>query len=104
VELIRLEKDGSSVRLIGELDASNAPDVTARLQEEFRRAGELTLDTTDLSFMGAQGIRMLMKLGKEAAERGTSVTVVNCSSAVKRLLDVAVPQGVRGVEIIPADD
>jgi anti-anti-sigma factor len=105
VELLRLEEgEGPSLRLVGELDASNAPHVTARLQDRLRRVGELTLDTRDLNFMDAQGIRMLMKLGKEATERGTPVMVVNCSRAVSRLLEVAVPAGIPGVEIIPAKD
>jgi anti-anti-sigma factor len=104
MELLRLEKEGSSVRLIGELDASNAPEVTEALRDQLRRDSELILDTTDLSFMDAQGVRMLLRLGKEATERGTSLTVVNCSRAVRRLLDVAVPAGIPGVEIVTPDD
>jgi anti-sigma B factor antagonist len=106
MKLLRLEKgEGSaSFRLIGELDSSNVPEVTAELQEELRRADQLTLDTSGLTFMDSQGLRMLIELGREASQRGSSVTVINCSRQVRRLLEVAVPTGIPGVEIWAADE
>jgi anti-anti-sigma factor len=89
----------ASFRLVGELDASNVDQVTARLREELSRTHQLTLDTTDLTFMGSQGLHMLIELGAEAVRLGTSVVVIRCSAQVKRLLDVAVPAGIPGVEI-----
>ena len=105
MELLRLEKgEGSgSFRLIGELDSSNAPQARSRLQDELRAADQLTLDASGLTFMDSQGIRMLIGLGMEAARKGTSVTLINCSRQVKRLLDVAVPSGIPGVDIAEAD-
>ena len=105
MELLRLEKgEGSgSFRLIGELDDSNVPQVTTRLQDELRGADQLTLNASDLTFMDVQGLRMLIELGEEAAERETSVTLINCSRQIKRLLDVAVPTGIPGVEIVEGD-
>jgi anti-sigma B factor antagonist len=106
MELLRLEREegSASFRLIGELDSSNVPGVTAELQEELRRAEQLTLDTADLTFMDSQGVRMLIELGREASQEGSSVTVINCSRQVKRLLEVAVPTGIPGVEIVGADE
>jgi anti-anti-sigma factor len=104
VELVRLEKEeGPSFRLIGELDVSNVPEVTDTLRDELRRANQLTLDTSGVTFMDSQGLRMLIELGKEAAERGTSVTLMNCSRQVKRVLEVAIPEGIPGVEIVGTD-
>jgi anti-anti-sigma factor len=101
VDLLRLEKEegSASFRLVGELDASNVDQVRARLREELSRTHQLTLDTTDLTFMGSQGLHMLIGLGAEAVRLGTSVVVIRCSAQVKRLLDVAVPAGIPGVEI-----
>jgi anti-anti-sigma factor len=101
VELLRVEKgEGpASFRLIGELDSSNVPQVTTRLQGELRRADQLTLDASDMTFMDGRGLRMLIELGKEAVQKGTSVTLINSSRQVKRLLDVVVPTGIPGVEI-----
>jgi anti-anti-sigma factor len=105
VELLRLEQaeDPASFRLIGELDSSNVHQVTDRLQEELRRANQLTLDTSDLTFMDSQGLRMLIELGAEAIQRDTSVTVLNCSRQVKRLLGVAISTGIPGVNIVETD-
>jgi anti-anti-sigma factor len=100
MELVRLEEEGSpSFRLIGELDASNIKDVRARLLDELRGADRLTLDTSELTFMDSQGLHMLIDLGREAAERQTHVILVNCSRQVRRLLAVAVPSGIPGVDI-----
>ena len=105
MELVRLEKEeGSpSFRLIGELDASNVDDVRAELVAELRRANRLTLDTSELAFMDSQGLHMLIDLGREAADRGAQVTLINYSRQVRRLLDVAVPSGIPGVDIEEAD-
>jgi anti-anti-sigma factor len=103
MELLRVEQEirgPTTHRLIGELDASNVPQVTARLQDEFRRAGHLTVDTSEITFMDSQGLRMLIVLGEEATQAGTTVMVVNCSKQVKQLLAVAVPTGIPGVRIV----
>jgi anti-sigma B factor antagonist len=106
MELIRLEKEeGSrSIRLIGELDSSNVAQVADRLEEELRRADQLTLDISELTFMDSQGLHMLIKLGEVAAQRGTPIRLINCSRQVKRLLDVAVPTGIPGVEIVEPEE
>jgi anti-anti-sigma factor len=106
VDLVRLEvaDSPSSFRLIGELDLSNVPQVAARLEKELREGGKLTIDTSDLTFMDSQGLKMLIDLGAEAARQRTAVRVVNCSGQVKQLFRVAVPTGIPGVEIVGADE
>jgi anti-anti-sigma factor len=89
-----------SFRLVGELDIASAEAVRSRLEEELERSGELTLDITDLRFMDSQGLRMLIDLGEQALKRDGSVKMLNCSKQVRRLLDVAVPTGIPGVEIV----
>ena len=105
MEMIRLEKEeGSrSIRLIGELDSSNVSQVADRVEEELRRADQLTLDISELTFMDSQGLHMLIKLGEATAQTGTPIRLINCSRQVKRLLDVAVPTGIPGVEIEPEE-
>jgi anti-anti-sigma factor len=101
-ELLRLEQGDrpASFRLVGELDMSTVPAAQERLRDELREAGDLTLDTAELSFIDAQGLRMLIDLGKEAVEEGTVVRVVNGSPQLNRLLEVAVPNGIPGVQIV----
>jgi anti-anti-sigma factor len=105
VDPLRLEEgEGpASFRLIGELDLSNVPQVTARLRKKLHQADQLTLDVSEVTFMDSQGLRMLIELGGEATQRGTTVTVINCSNQVKQLLQVAVPTGIPGVEILNVD-
>jgi anti-anti-sigma factor len=91
--------ESSSLRLVGELDISNVDEVQARLEEELRPGNQLTLDTTELSFMDSQGLRMLIELGSSAQHKGSSIRLLNCSRAVQRVLDTAVPDGIPGVEI-----
>jgi anti-anti-sigma factor len=103
MELLRVEQevnDPTTFRLIGELDTSNVPEVMARLQDRFRRAGHLTVDTSEITFMDSQGLRMLIVLGEEATKAGSRVTVINGSKPVKQLLQVAVPTGIPGVRIV----
>jgi anti-sigma B factor antagonist len=101
VDLFRLERGGgpASFRLVGELDIASVPETEMELAQALDRDGELILDTTDLRFLDSQGLRMLIRLGERAQERGSSVKVLNCSSQVRRLLKIAVPQGVPGVEV-----
>jgi anti-anti-sigma factor len=89
-----------SLRLSGELDISNVEHVKGELQRVFRETGRLALDTSDMTFMDSQGLRMLIHLGDQAAAEGTTIQVTNCSPQVQRVLDLSVPKGIPGVEII----
>jgi anti-anti-sigma factor len=94
----------ASFRLVGELDIASAEAAQSRLEGELERSGELTLDTSDLRFMDSQGIRLLIDLGEGALIRDGTVKVLNCSNMVRRLLKVAVPKGIPGVEIIDKEE
>jgi anti-anti-sigma factor len=89
-----------SFRLIGELDASNVDVVRARLEKELRLAHRLTMDASELSFMDGQGLRMLIELGAVAKREALPIWLVNSSRQVRHVLEVAVPDGIPGVEII----
>jgi anti-anti-sigma factor len=104
-DLLRIEEgeEPGSFVLVGELDISNAPQLAERFKNELRRAGRLTLDTRGLSFMDSQGLRLLIDLGVEASQRDAAVTVLNCPPQVRRLLDISIPDGIPGVEIVEAE-
>ena len=91
-----------ALRLFGELDISNVESVQVRLEQEFANARRLMLETAELTFIDSQGIRMLTAVGKQAIASESVVLILNCSNAVRRSLDVAVPGGIPGVEIIDA--
>ncbi len=105
MELLRIvptEVPGT-LRLVGELDVSNVELVQARLEQELASAGALTLETSEVSFMDSQGIRMLIALGEKATGMGSVIVLLNCSKPVRRSLDVAVPQGIPGVDVTNPD-
>lgn len=102
MELLRIvptEVPGT-LRLIGELDVSNVEQTQARLEEELVPGRQLTVDSSELSFMDSQGLRMLIELGEHAVAIGSPILVVNCSKALRRVLEIAVPKGIPGVELL----
>jgi anti-anti-sigma factor len=103
-EIFRLERgEGSAFfRLVGELDMSNVPGVTEELSRELEQSNELILDATGLTFTDSQGLTMLIDLGKQAIKQETIVQVANCSRQLRRLLRVAVPGGIPGVNVLDA--
>jgi anti-anti-sigma factor len=102
MEPFKLEADRQrgTFRLVGELDVASVELVQSQLEKELGRSGTLTLDASDLKFMDSQGLHMLIHLGEQAEKRGETIRLVHCSQAVRRLLNVAVPHGVPGVEIV----
>jgi anti-anti-sigma factor len=102
LEVVPTEVPGT-LRLVGELDISNVERVQAHLERELASAGALTLDTSELTFMDSQGIRMLIELGQQALLRDSVILVLNCSEAVRRTLDVAFSHAIPGVELVRAD-
>jgi anti-anti-sigma factor len=102
VELARIEQAGDPghVRLIGEIDVSNVEGVESRLARELELAESLVIDASELTFMDSQGLRMLIRLGGQAMKDGSNVRISNCSEQVQRLLDVSVPRGIPGVELV----
>jgi anti-anti-sigma factor len=104
VDLLRVVPTGpGAFRLEGELDLSNVQTLRRALEEELRQGHRLVLDAAGLSFIDSQGLRLLIDLGKQAADQGSTVRLLNCSRPVRQVLDVAVPQGVPGVDIVNLD-
>jgi anti-anti-sigma factor len=91
--------DPGSLRLTGELDMSTVEAIGAQLQDALRGNGVLNLDLDGLTFMDSQGLRMLIELGKQAVDQATTVRILACSRPVRSLLDLAVPEGIPGVDL-----
>jgi anti-anti-sigma factor len=61
------------IRLIGELDASNAPAVTEVLTQARRGEDALVIDTAKLDFIDLAGLRMLTGLCRDGSARLTNM-------------------------------
>jgi len=64
---------GRSYRLIGELDASNADELVADLQQEVEAGGDLVLDLSDLTFVDSMGLRSFLRIASALDASGTLV-------------------------------
>ena len=51
-----------TIRLVGELDASNADDLLIDLDPELNSGGDLTLDLGALAFIDSLGLRSLLRM------------------------------------------
>jgi anti-anti-sigma factor len=91
--------DPGEYRLAGELDVSNVEATRARLEASLADHPTLSLDTSGVTFMDSQGLRMLLILAERAHAAGGMVTLVNPGRAVRRLLDLAIPQPVPGLVV-----
>jgi anti-anti-sigma factor len=93
--LLRIKADGDVLWLEGELDMSNADELLTVLDD---RDGPLILDTSRLEFLDSTGLKVL--LGAASGRNGAGSLVLRRPSApVRRLLEIAIPDGVEGMEI-----
>jgi anti-anti-sigma factor len=102
VDLAVLEPadEPGSFRLVGEVDISNVDEVARHLKGTLRDNNRLSLDAASLTFIDSQGLRMLVELGRQAIEQFTAVRVLNCSPQLRHLMEIAVPQGIPGVDVV----
>jgi anti-anti-sigma factor len=86
--------------LRGELEVANVEAVADRLQTELQAGHRLALDLSGLKFIDSQGIHLLARLAALALELGLApVSVIAPSEEVTRVLSIAVPDGMPGLEI-----
>jgi anti-anti-sigma factor len=85
----------------GELEVANIEAVADRLERELRAGHRLGIDLSAVKFIDSQGVRLLVRLSALAEELGLApVTVYSPSEEVERVLSIAIPDGIPGLEII----
>jgi anti-sigma B factor antagonist len=50
--------------------------------------GDAAIDMADVSFLDSSGLRMLMKAHQQWVDAGATLTIVNPSSAVARIIEI----------------
>ncbi len=100
---LRVEPFGEpgAFRRAAELDISSVEGTRERLEASLADHPTLSLDTSEVTFMDSQGLRMLLVLAERAHAAGGTVTLVNAGRAVRRLLDLAIPQPIPGLVVAP---
>jgi len=97
LEIIELDGPGH-LRLKGELDLSGEDALTAAIETARASEGQLRLDLSELTFMDSSGLRVILRAVLSSNGSGP-VVLERPSSAVRRLLDVALPTGAPGLEV-----
>ena len=93
--------DGVPVaRITGEVDASNAADLTNRLQGVGEQGGPgLVLDLTGVEYIDSSGLRMLLNAASHLADRDQELRVVIVpDSFIASLFETAGVSGILAVD------
>jgi anti-anti-sigma factor len=84
------------LRLVGEIDMSNADRLAGILRAEVEGGWGLSLDLSDVTFIDSTGLQVLLDLS-----RSTPVVILQPSGAVRRLFEMAIPTGAAGMKVRP---
>ncbi|MGH2719433.1 MAG: STAS domain-containing protein [Actinomycetota bacterium] len=95
--------DVGSVRLIGELDASNAEALLDDLGPQLAEGASLTLDLTELSFIDSMGLRTLLRAAAALGSHGRLV-LHGPQRAVARTFELVGLEKVSNIEVGGASD
>lgn len=82
------------LRLVGEIDLSNAERLDRILRVEREWGWELSLDLSEVTFMDSTGLQVLLDLS-----RSSPVVILQPSDSVRRLFEVAIPHGAPGLKV-----
>ncbi len=86
---MRREEASTVIVLTGELDMSNAEQLSAAVSEELgNNPHRVVLDLSDLSFCDSRGLATLLMVSRAAGEQQTDLAVRNPSPFFTRMLDV----------------
>jgi anti-sigma B factor antagonist len=81
--------EGVLLALQGELDLASAPVLEARLRAaDVEEHSDVALDLTELRFVDATGLKVILGAHRRAAWRGGRVKLLNPSSDIRRLLSL----------------
>ena len=75
------------ISISGEIDTSNADELSQRASELLSDCGALIVDLAEIDFVGLDGLRALFALNIQCARTGTTWALI-ASHAVSRLLRV----------------
>jgi anti-anti-sigma factor len=76
------------LRVIGEVDASNADYFASVLLSESRRVPILTLDAERLRFLSGEGFRAIVRTAGELHRRGGALHLAGPNRLIRRMADV----------------
>ncbi|MFI5938587.1 STAS domain-containing protein [Actinoplanes sp. NPDC051494] len=73
------------VRLAGEIDLANAPEIGREIVRQTGRSGAVLIDLTAVSFLDSAGVRLLDALVGDLDEAGTPIRLVVGETGAARM-------------------
>lgn len=98
IERLSVGGVGRGYVLRGEFDLECIPEVE-RLFFNGDTSIPVILDASELTFMDSTGLWMLLRLARAGDGATPGVVIQNPSQAVRRLINLAIPAGMEGLEI-----
>lgn len=83
---IRLEKNDKelTIFLLGNLDATNAPQLELKVNNELSKVNKVIIDVNDLEYISSAGLRVILKIKKEVED----TFVINASPEVYDIFEM----------------
>jgi anti-anti-sigma factor len=85
---VRAEREGSLVRLWGEIDASLRDEAGVAMVELVELGGPFTVDVAEVTFIDSSGLAFIVQLHRLATDDGTSVVLRDPPALVLEMLDM----------------
>ena len=83
---VQEKNEGIYATLSGRLDTPSAISAQQEIQPILENADkEITLDCTNLEYISSSGLRLLLTIRKEAADKGGKVILQNISENIKKV-------------------
>jgi anti-anti-sigma factor len=92
--MLDVTKQGEVLWVEGEVDMSSADELHAAIRDHGN--GPLILDASNVEFMDSSGLKVLIEAG---ASRNGSIVLRRPSRAIRRLLEIAVPDGIDELQV-----
>ena len=97
------DRDGEAIVCIsGEVDLLTAPGLQTRLMACLSdRDRRMTVDISDVSFMGASGLSVLVTIAKKLRQQGGELIVLHPQPMVRRIIEVTGLESYLRLEPVP---
>jgi anti-anti-sigma factor len=96
--LLRLTCTDRALLVEGDVDLANADELAEALRQSIA-SGVRTVDLSGVSFLDSEGLRTLMRAAL-TMDGQAPLVLRGPSRSVRRLLDVALPTGAPGLEVL----
>lgn len=101
LEIERIETP-RALRVVGEVDLSNVDKLAQAVKAEIDQTGSVTMDLAGCTYIGSEGIGVLIEAWNRVKESGRMV-LLSPTGMVGRVLELAGIERFPGVEVVQED-